>query len=131
MRITASGSARQPIVEIVAACREAVGPDFVMMVDVCYCWTDAKEALRVLSQLEPYDSFFIETPLQLDDLDGYAFLHDHSPIRIAAGELQNARFEFLDLMDRGKVDVAQPDVGRVGDSPRRGECAISQPTAAG
>ncbi len=102
------------IVEIVAACRGAVGPDFVMMVDVCYCWSNAKEALRVMRQLEPYDVFFLETPLQLDNLDGYAFLHDHSAIRIAAGELQNTRFEFLDLMDRGKVDVAQPDVGRVG-----------------
>lgn len=102
------------IVEIVAACREAVGRDFTMMVDVCYCWTNAKEALRVMRQLEPFDLFFMETPLQLDDLDGYAFLHDHSPIRIAAGELQNTRFEFIDLMDRGKVDVAQPDVGRVG-----------------
>ena len=102
------------IVEIVAACRDAVGPDFVMMVDVCYCWTSAKEALRVLRRLEPYDIFFLETPLQLDDLDGYAYLHDRSDIRIAAGELQNTRFEFLDLMERGKVDVAQPDVGRVG-----------------
>ncbi|MGA2329852.1 MAG: mandelate racemase/muconate lactonizing enzyme family protein [Bryobacteraceae bacterium] len=102
------------IVELVAACREAVGPDFVMMADVCYCWTNAKEALRVLKQLERYDLFFLETPLPLDDLDGYAYLHDHSPIRIAAGELQNTRFEFLDLMDRAKVDVAQPDVGRVG-----------------
>jgi L-alanine-DL-glutamate epimerase-like enolase superfamily enzyme len=102
------------IIEIVAACREAVGPDFVMMVDVCYCWSNAKEALRVIRQLERYDIFFLETPLQLDDLDGYAFLHDHCGIPIAAGELQNTRFEFLDLMDRGKVDVAQPDVGRVG-----------------
>jgi L-rhamnonate dehydratase len=102
------------VVEIVAACREAVGPDFVMMVDVCYCWSNAKEALRVIRQLETYDIFFLETPLQLDDLDGYAFLHDQASIPIAAGELQNTRFEFLDLMDRGKVDVAQPDVGRVG-----------------
>ncbi len=102
------------VVDIVAACREAVGPDFVMMVDVCYCWSNAKQALRVLRQLEPYDLFFVETPLQLDDLDGYAFLHDHSGIRIAAGELQNTHFEFLDLMDRGKLDVVQPDVGRVG-----------------
>jgi L-alanine-DL-glutamate epimerase-like enolase superfamily enzyme len=102
------------IVETVAACREAVGSAFVMMIDVCYCWSNAKQAASVMRQLEPYDPFFVETPLQLDDLDGYAYLHDHSPIRIAAGELQNTRFEFLDLMDRGKVDVAQPDVGRVG-----------------
>lgn len=104
----------EQIVEVVAACREAVGPDFVMMVDVCYCWTNAKEALRILKKVEPYDIFFFETPLRVDDVEGYAYLHDHSPIRIAAGELQNTRFEFLELMDRAKVDVAQPDVGRVG-----------------
>ena len=104
----------EAIVEIVAACREAVGEDFTMMVDVCYCWSNAKQALRVIKQLEPYNLFFLETPIQLDDLEGYAFLHDHSPIRIAAGELQSTRFEFLDLLDRGKLDVVQPDVGRVG-----------------
>ncbi len=102
------------VVEIVAACRDAVGAEFVMMVDVCYCWSDRQRALGVLKQLEPYHPFFVETPLQLDDLDGYAYLHDNCAIPIAAGELQNTRFEFLDLMDRGKVDVAQPDVGRVG-----------------
>jgi L-alanine-DL-glutamate epimerase-like enolase superfamily enzyme len=84
------------------------------MVDAVYNWTNAKEALRTIKRLEPYDIFFVETPLQVDDLDGYAFLQDHSPIRIAAGELQNTRFEFLELLDRAKVDVVQPDVGRVG-----------------
>jgi L-alanine-DL-glutamate epimerase-like enolase superfamily enzyme len=102
------------VVEIVAACREAVGRDFVMMVDVAYCWPDAKAALRVLKRLEPYDVFFLETPIDIDDLDGYAYLADHSPIRIAAGEWQNTHWEFLDLADRGKLDVLQPDVGRVG-----------------
>lgn len=102
------------IVEIVAACREAVGPSFTMMVDVCYCWSNAKEALRVIKQLEPFDIFFFETPIDIDDLEGYAYLSDHSPIRIAAGELQNTHWEFLDLADRGRLDVLQPDVGRVG-----------------
>ncbi|MCC6423921.1 MAG: mandelate racemase/muconate lactonizing enzyme family protein [Phycisphaerales bacterium] len=102
------------IVEIVAACREAVGPDFVMMVDVAYCWPNAKQALNVIKKLEPYDIFFVETPIDIDDLDGYAYLHEHSPIRIAAGEWQNTHWEFLDLADRGKLDVLQPDVGRVG-----------------
>ncbi len=102
------------IVRIVGECREALGSDFTMMVDVAYCWSNAKEALRVLKRLEQYDPFFLETPLDIDDLDGYRFLHDHSPIRIAAGEWQNTHWEFLDLADRGKLDVLQPDVGRVG-----------------
>ena len=33
---------------------------------------------------------------------------------IAAGEWLTTRFEFIELMDRGKVDVVQPDIGRVG-----------------
>ena len=102
------------IVEIVAACREAVGPDFVMMVDVCYCWNNAKEALRVMRQLEPYDLFFLETPIDIDDLEGHAYLHENSSVRIAAGEWQNTHFEFEDLADRGKIHVLQPDLGRVG-----------------
>ena len=45
---------------MVAACREAVGKNFVIMVDVCYCWRNAREALRVLEKLEPYDLFFMD-----------------------------------------------------------------------
>lgn len=71
-------------------------------------------ALGVLQRLARFDLFFVETPIDIDDLDGYAHLHDRSPIRIAAGEWQNTRFEFLDLADRGQLDVLQPDVGRVG-----------------
>ncbi len=102
------------VVELVAACRRAVGPKFVMMVDVAYAWPTAAHALRVIERIAPYDVFFVETPIDVDDLDGYAQLHAHSPIRIAAGEWQNTHYEFLDLADRGVVDVLQPDVGRVG-----------------
>ncbi|MGA7411755.1 MAG: mandelate racemase/muconate lactonizing enzyme family protein [Bryobacteraceae bacterium] len=104
----------EAVVDIVAACREAVGPGMVMMVDVAYAWSDWKAALRVLRQLERYDVFFVETPLRSDDLDGYARLSDATSIRIAAGEWLNSRFEFAELMDHGRIDVAQPDVGRVG-----------------
>lgn len=104
----------EAIIETVAACRQAVGPEMTMMVDVAYAWWDAKEALGVLERLEKYNLFFLETPLNIDDLDGYAFLAERAPFRIAAGEWQNTRFEFIDLMDRGRIDVAQPDVGRVG-----------------
>ena len=102
------------IVDIVAECRTAVGSDFVLMVDVAYAWPDARSALRVLNRLAPYDLFFLETPIDIDDLAGHAFLHEHSPIRIAAGEWQTTHYEFLDLVHRGKIDVLQPDVGRVG-----------------
>jgi len=104
----------EAIVDMVAACRGAVGKGFVIMVDVCYCWSSAREALRVMKQLEPYDLYFMETPIRIDDMEGHRILANHSPIPIAAGEMLNTRFEFQELMDRGHIDVAQPDVGRVG-----------------
>jgi L-alanine-DL-glutamate epimerase-like enolase superfamily enzyme len=58
--------------------------------------------------------FFLETPLWIDRLDDYAKLHEEAPMPIAAGEWQATRHEFEELMDRGLIDVAQPDVGRVG-----------------
>jgi len=104
----------EAIVELVAACREVAGPGMALMVDVAYCWSDWKEALRVVRRLEKYDVFFLETPLPSDDLEGYARLADATEIRIAAGEWLQTRFEFAELMDRGRVDVVQPDIGRVG-----------------
>jgi L-alanine-DL-glutamate epimerase-like enolase superfamily enzyme len=95
----------EAVAEVVAACREAVGAGFVLMVDLLYAFSDPKRALRVIRQIEPYDIFFVETPLDIDDLDGHAFLVDHSPIRIAAGEWQNTHWEFLDLADRARLDV--------------------------
>ena len=102
------------IVELVGACRDALGPNMQMMVDVAYSWSDWKEALRVIRRIEQFDIFFLETPLPSDDLDGYRRLSDATDMRIAAGEWLTTRFEFQDLMDRGQIDVVQPDIGRVG-----------------
>jgi L-alanine-DL-glutamate epimerase-like enolase superfamily enzyme len=102
------------ITEIITACREAVGKEFTLMVDVQYLWFDAKSALRTIQKWDDLDIYFLETPLQIDNLEGYALLSQESSIRIAAGEWQTTRFEFYDLIDKGKIDVVQPDVGRVG-----------------
>ena len=100
--------------EVIGAVRKTVGPDFTLMVDLQYAFADADACLKVIRDWVDFNLFFIETPLPSDDLDGYARLAREQPIPIAAGEWLATRFEFLDLMDRGKVQVAQPDMGRVG-----------------
>ncbi|MGI8959161.1 MAG: mandelate racemase/muconate lactonizing enzyme family protein [Bryobacteraceae bacterium] len=94
--------------------RDAVGQSFTLMVDVQYAFPDADTCLKAIRPWIDFNLFFVETPLPSDDLDGYARLTAEQPIPIAAGEWLATRFEFLDLMDRGKVRVVQPDVGRVG-----------------
>eukprot|EP00929_Paragymnodinium_shiwhaense_P081529 TRINITY_DN42691_c0_g1_i1.p1 TRINITY_DN42691_c0_g1~~TRINITY_DN42691_c0_g1_i1.p1 ORF type:complete len:469 (-),score=68.10 TRINITY_DN42691_c0_g1_i1:173-1579(-) len=102
------------ITEVVKACREAAGDAFTLMVDVQYTWDTAERALNTLRDWKDLNIFFCETPLPLDDLPGYARLHKEAPTRIAAGEMQCHSSEFLELLDIGLIDVAQPDVGRVG-----------------
>ena len=104
----------EQMTELIAATRKETGPDFVLMVDVQYAFPDADTCLRAIRPWAEFDLFFIETPLPADDLAGYARLAEEQPIPIAAGEWLATRFEFLDLMDRGKIRVVQPDVGRVG-----------------
>ena len=58
----------EKMTEVVAACRAAVGPEFVMMVDVQYTWSDVDIALRTLKDWKDFDIYFIETPLAIDCL---------------------------------------------------------------
>lgn len=100
--------------EVIGEVRSAVGPDFTLMVDVQYAFPDAETCLKATRSWDRFNLHFIETPLPSDDLAGYARLSREQTIPIAAGEWLATRFEFLDLMDKGRVSVVQPDVGRVG-----------------
>ena len=102
------------ITEVIAAVREAVGPDMTIMVDVQYAFDSVERALRSIESWQGYDVFFLETPLWTDDVRGYAELSARSPVRIAAGEWLSTRHDFEVLIDEGGVQVAQPDIGRVG-----------------
>jgi L-alanine-DL-glutamate epimerase-like enolase superfamily enzyme len=102
------------IEEVVRAVREAAGPEMTLMVDVQYAFDSVGRALRTADALAEHDVFFLETPLWVDDLDGYAELRRRSPVRIAQGEWLTTRHEFAQLLERECVDVAQPDIGRVG-----------------
>jgi L-alanine-DL-glutamate epimerase-like enolase superfamily enzyme len=102
------------ITEVIAAVREAVGPDMTIMVDVQYAFDSVERALHAIKSWQGLDVFFLETPLWTDDVRGYAELSARSPIRIAAGEWLSTRHDFEVLLDEGGVQVAQPDIGRVG-----------------
>jgi L-alanine-DL-glutamate epimerase-like enolase superfamily enzyme len=100
--------------EVLAAVRKTIGPDITLMVDVQYLWEDAKTCLSVIKDWRDFNCYFLETPIWSDNVEEMAKLAEAAPMPIACGEWLATRFEFEDLMDRGKVKVAQPDVGRVG-----------------
>jgi L-alanine-DL-glutamate epimerase-like enolase superfamily enzyme len=102
------------VVEVVRSVRAAAGPEMTLMVDVQYAFDDVARALAVAEAIAEHDVYFLETPLWVDDLAGYAELARRSPVRIAQGEWLTTHHEFAALLAAGGVHVVQPDIGRVG-----------------
>jgi L-rhamnonate dehydratase len=94
--------------------RELLGPDITMLVDFGYRWTHWRDAARVLNHLEDCDIFLAEATVQHDDLDGHARLAQVAPMRIAGAEFAATVQECREWLERGKVDVLQPDANRCG-----------------
>ena len=102
-------------VEITKFVRELIGEECELLIDVQNRWYEVGQAIATIRAIEPYNVYFVEAPLPADNLDGYARLADTVDTRIAAGDWGfTTRFEFLDLMDRGRVDVVQPSSVRSG-----------------
>ena len=99
--------------ELVAAAREALGPETLLMIDAGRAW-DVDTALRRVERLQPYDLHWLEEPIAPFDFAGYEQLRSASDIPIAAGEALTAMGDFERLIAAGCVDVVQPDLGHAG-----------------
>ncbi len=93
--------------------RNRVGDGMDLLWDVGY-GMDVDSAITLARGLEDVGAFLLEEPLSPDDLDGFARLADAVDLPIATGEKETTRFGFRDLIERGHVDVIQPDVARAG-----------------
>jgi L-alanine-DL-glutamate epimerase-like enolase superfamily enzyme len=102
------------VVELARRFRKALGDKLTLMVDVGYLFHDVPTAARVCRELEPLDVFFFETPFPVDSPLPYAELASRTSIPLAVGEHGVTRWEFLDMMDRGRVSVVQPYVTTCG-----------------
>lgn len=95
--------------------RECIGKERRLMVDMCGHWQHVRQAVETIRAIEPYDIYFVEAPLPADHLDAYARLADAVDVPIAAGDWGfSTRYDFEELVRRGRVDVLQPSAVRVG-----------------
>lgn len=104
--------------KIVAAARDAVGPEALLAVDAggsdAY-WTPSwKWARRSADMLAGYGVAWFEEPLSPDDVDGLVRLTAATDIDISGGEVLTRRQGFREYLQRHAVDIVQPDVTKVG-----------------
>ena len=100
-------------IALVREARKGLGDDVDLMIDAGLAW-DAKTAIQRARAFSESKIFWLEEPLRPDDYDGYRKLSEATDLRIAAGEEESNRLSFLELMDRGRIDVVQVDLTRCG-----------------
>jgi L-alanine-DL-glutamate epimerase-like enolase superfamily enzyme len=94
--------------------REALGEDVWLAVDANqrYDYATALAMGHLFEEEMGVDWF--EEPISCTDVEGHARLAQRLEIPIALGETLYTRDEFCRYLDRGAVDVLQPDVTRLG-----------------
>ena len=100
-------------IELVRGGREGIGGENTLLIDAGCVW-DARTALRRAEAFNDYGIGWLEEPLEQDDIDGYVWLRDRSPVLIAAGEGECGRAAFRPWIDRHALDVYQVDLARNG-----------------
>ncbi len=102
------------LVECIRAGRRLLGDGVTMMLDFGYRWRDWRDALWTLRRIEECDVFFAEATLQHDDLAGHAKLAERVETRVGGAEFAATVHECREWLERGRVDVVQPDPSRCG-----------------
>ena len=106
----------QADLETVRQMRQAVGPDFDLMVDAHTWWRmgDRSYSFETVEQLAgemaEYDVAWLEEPLPPDDHEAYLRLKEKDFLPLASGEHEPSEERFQDLILRQAVDYVQMDV---------------------
>jgi L-alanine-DL-glutamate epimerase-like enolase superfamily enzyme len=79
------------------------------MVDVNCAWSP-DFAIEMGREMEAQKLYWIEEPVATDDIDGSARVADALAAPIAGYETENGLYGFRQLIDRGAVDIVQPDI---------------------
>lgn len=100
---------------LVEAARRGLGNRNDLMVDAgWYVHRTPKEAIDLVRRIAPFRPFFVEELLHPEDYDGYATVAGAVDVLIACGEQESTEWSFRTLIERGGVDVVQPDISRCG-----------------
>lgn len=93
--------------------REVAGNHIKLMVDLNAGY-NSMDARRAATLCENLNLFWLEEPVLPDQIDTLADLRQRARMPIAAGENEFRLYGFKELFEKRAIDVAMPDIGRVG-----------------
>jgi L-alanine-DL-glutamate epimerase-like enolase superfamily enzyme len=100
--------------DLVRGAREGIG-EGTLLIDAGCVW-DARTALQRALAFSNFRIGWLEEPLRPDDIEGYRWLRERSPVPIAGGEEECGRASWRPLIEARALDVYQVDLARNGFS---------------
>jgi galactonate dehydratase len=100
-------------VDLVAAIREAVGPEVEIFVEM-HGRFSAATAIEIARMLEPYRPGWIEEPCPPEDIPSLQKVAAKVKIPVATGERYFTHYGFREALESGAVDILQPDIVHAG-----------------
>ena len=99
--------------DLVAAVRDAVGPDVEIMIEMHGRFSPAAAA-GIARELEPLAPAWLEEPVPFDSPTGLARVRNATHRPIATGERIHVLSDFRALIEQGLVDIVQADLTHFG-----------------
>ncbi|MFC7474471.1 mandelate racemase/muconate lactonizing enzyme family protein [Dankookia sp. GCM10030260] len=96
-----------------AAMRTHLGEGLPLMVDANMRWT-ADAAIRAARAFAPHDPYWLEEPVQPEDVAGHARVMREGGVPVASGENLRSLWDFQALIAAGGVSFPEPDVTNCG-----------------
>ena len=107
-RIGAPRGSVTEMIEYTKAVRKAAGPKHEIAIHMSGTLT-TREAMQYMRGVEECNLLFVEEPIQMDDIEDWALLREHTTTPIATGERVLTRWGFAPYLNRHLIDFAQPD----------------------
>ncbi len=96
-------------VELIAAIRDAVGPDIDILID-CHGNFNVPTAIDIAKRLAPYNIGWLEEPVQPDGIDALRQVRAAVDVPICVGERLYSRWDFAPVLTERLAEYLMPDI---------------------
>ena len=104
-----SAEAESTAMDILAAAREAVGPDIEILIDA-HGMYNVPTAIRLANQMAEWDIFWFEEPVPVESWKALKQVREQISPRISVGERLHTRWDFVPIFENNLADYIMPDV---------------------
>lgn len=101
------------MVEVAAACREAVGPDIMLGMDAHWKYS-VNDAIKLAQALEPFNLLWLEDPIPPENIEAQRHVTHSTRTPICTGENVYRKHGFRELIEKQAARIIAPDIPKMG-----------------